>query len=178
SASGAPILFIGTGERIDDLEKFDPNRFVSRLLGGGDIVELAMRMEEAFRESRSIERISKGKFDLEDFKDYLKRIRGAGPIDKLLEMLPGVSGKLPHSGIDQDEIEKWVAIINSMTPDERRDPSLIKGSRIERIARGSGVTAKDVRRLLKSYYQAKKLMESMSSIPKAKQLFRRMGLSG
>ncbi|MEM2542209.1 MAG: signal recognition particle receptor subunit alpha [Candidatus Korarchaeum sp.] len=177
AASGAPILFIGTGERIEDLERFDPNRFVSRLLGGGDIVELAMRMEEAFKESRLIDRISKGKFDLEDFRDYLRQIRRAGPLDKLLEMLPGISGRLPLE-IDHGEMEKWVAIINSMTPDERRDPSLIRGSRIERIARGSGVTAKDVRRLLKSYYQARKIMESMSSMSKARQLFRRMGLSG
>ncbi|MEM2810278.1 MAG: signal recognition particle receptor subunit alpha [Candidatus Korarchaeum sp.] len=177
AASGAPILFIGTGERIEDLERFDPNRFVSRLLGGGDTVELAMRMEEAFKESRLIDRISKGKFDLEDFRDYLRQIRRAGPLDKLLEMLPGISGRLPLE-IDHGEMEKWVAIINSMTPDERRDPSLIRGSRIERIARGSGVTAKDVRRLLKSYYQARKIMESMSSMSKARQLFRRMGLSG
>ncbi|MEM4581222.1 MAG: signal recognition particle receptor subunit alpha [Candidatus Korarchaeum sp.] len=177
AASGAPILFIGTGERIEDLERFDPNRFVSRLLGGGDIVELAMRMEEAFKESRLIDRISKGKFDLEDFRDYLRQIRRAGPLDKLLEMLPGISGRLPLE-IDHGEMERWVAIINSMTPDERRDPSLIRGSRIERIARGSGVTAKDVRRLLKSYYQARKIMESMSSMSKARQLFRRMGLSG
>ncbi|MEM2377058.1 MAG: signal recognition particle protein, partial [Candidatus Korarchaeum sp.] len=90
---------------------------------------------------------------------------------------PGISGRLPLE-IDHGEMEKWVAIINSMTPDERRDPSLIRGSRIERIARGSGVTAKDVRRLLKSYYQARKIMESMSSMSKARQLFRRMGLSG
>lgn len=178
AASGAPILFIGTGERVEDLERFDPNRFVSRLLGGGDIVELAMRMEEAFRESRLVEKIYRGKFDLEDFRDYLKQIGRAGPIDKLLELLPGVSGKLPHLEVDQDEMEKWVAIINSMTPEERRDPSLVKGSRIERISRGSGVTSKDVRKLLKSYYQAKRLMESMSSMSKAKQLFRRMGLGG
>lgn len=177
AASGAPILFIGTGERIEDLERFDPNRFVSRLLGGGDIVELAMRMEEAFKESKLIDRISKGKFDLEDFRDYLKRIGRAGPVDKLLEMLPGIGGRMTLE-IDPDEMERWIAIINSMTPDEREDPSSIRGSRIERIAKGSGVTAKDVRRLLKSYYQARKLMESMSSMSKARQLFRRMGLSG
>ncbi|RDD53964.1 MAG: signal recognition particle protein [Candidatus Korarchaeota archaeon NZ13-K] len=178
AASGAPILFIGTGERVDDLERFDPNRFVSRLLGGGDFVELAMRVEEAFRESKLLERISRGRFDLEDFKEYLKQMRGAGPLDKLLEMIPGFGWKIPRQAIDEDEIERWIAIVNSMTPEERRDPSIIRGSRIERIARGSGVTAKDVRRMLKSYHQIRRMMESMSSMSKARSLFRRMGVSG
>ncbi len=176
AASGAPILFIGTGERIEDLERFDPNRFVSRLLGGGDVVELAMRIEEAFRESKLMERISKGKFDLEDFRDYFKQVRKAGPVERLLEMVPGMGRRIPYPS--EDEMDRWMAIISSMTPEERRDPSLVKGSRIERIARGSGVTSKDVRRLLKSYYQAKRLMESISSESRAKQLFRRMGLDG
>jgi len=176
AAAGAPIYFIGTGEKLDDLEKFDPDRFVSRLLGGGDIVELARRMEEAFKESELLERISKGKFDLEDFREYLQQLRKAGPLDKLLEMIPGVGGKLSNLEFDPKEMDRWMAIINSMTPEERREPSLIRGSRVERIARGSGVTAKDVRRLLKSYNQVKRMMESMSSPAKMRRLMRRMGL--
>ncbi len=176
AAAGAPIYFIGTGERLEDLEKFDPDRFVSRLLGGGDVVELARRMEEAFKESELLERISKGKFDLEDFRDYLQQLRKAGPLDKLLEMIPGVGGKLSNLEFDPKEMDRWMAIINSMTPEERREPSLIRGSRVERIARGSGVTAKDVRRLLKSYNQVKRMMESMSSPAKMRRLMRRMGL--
>ena len=177
AASGAPILFIGTGERVDDLERFDPERFVSRLLGGGDIIELAMRIEEAFKESRLMERMSKGKFDLEDFREYIQQLGKAGPMEKLLEMVPGIGGRV-QLDINSGEMDRWIAIINSMTPEERRDPSLIRGSRIERIARGSGVTAKEVRKLLKSYHQAKKLIESMSSESKARRLFRRMGIGG
>lgn len=177
AASGAPILFIGTGEKIDDLERFDPGRFVSRLLGGGDIIELAMRIEEAFKESKLMERMSKGKFDLEDFREYIQQLGKAGPLEKLLEMVPGIGGRV-QLDIDSGEMRRWIAIINSMTPEERRDPSLIRGSRIERIARGSGVTAKEVRKLLKSYHQAKKLIESISSESKARRLFRRMGISG
>ncbi len=176
AAAGAPIYFIGTGEKLDDLEKFDPDRFVSRLLGGGDIVELARRMEEAFKESELLDRISKGKFDLEDFREYLQQLRKAGPLDKLLEMIPGVGGRLSNLEFDPKEMDRWMAIINSMTPEERREPSLIRGSRVERIARGSGVTAKDVRRLLKSYNQVKRMMESMSSPAKMRRLMRRMGL--
>ncbi|MDK2384017.1 MAG: AAA family ATPase, partial [Candidatus Korarchaeota archaeon] len=176
AAAGAPIYFIGTGEKLDDLERFDPDRFVSRLLGGGDIVELARRMEEAFKESELLDRISKGKFDLEDFREYLQQLRKAGPLDKLLEMIPGVGGRLSNLEFDPKEMDRWMAIINSMTPEERREPSLIRGSRVERIARGSGVTAKDVRRLLKSYNQVKRMMESMSSPAKMRRLMRRMGL--
>ncbi len=176
AAAGAPIYFIGTGEKLDDLERFDPDRFVSRLLGGGDVVELARRMEEAFKESELLDRISKGKFDLEDFREYLQQLRKAGPLDKLLEMIPGVGGRLSNLEFDPKEMDRWMAIINSMTPEERREPSLIRGSRVERIARGSGVTAKDVRRLLKSYNQVKRMMESMSSPAKMRRLMRRMGL--
>jgi len=178
AAAGAPIYFIGTGEKLEDLERFDPDRFVSRLLGGGDVVELAKRMEEAFKETELLERISKGKFDLEDFRDYLKQLTKAGPLDKLLEMIPGLGSRLSNVEFDPKEMERWMAIINSMTMEERRDPSIIRGTRIERIARGSGVTAKDVRRLLKSYNQVKRMMESMSSPAKMRRLMRRMGLSG
>ncbi len=178
AAAGAPIYFIGTGEKLEDLEKFDPDSFVSRLLGRGNIVELAKRMEEAFKETALLERISKGKFDLEDYRDYLKQLTKAGPLDKLLEMIPGIGNKFSNIELDPKEMTRWMAIINSMTMEERRNPSVIKGSRIERIARGSGVTAKDVRRLLKSYGQAKKMMESMSSPAKMRRLMRRMGISG
>ncbi len=176
AAAGAPIYFIGTGEKLEDLERFDPDRFVSRLLGGGDVVELARRMEEAFKETELLERISKGRFDLEDFRDYLQQLRRAGPLDKLLEMIPGIGGRLSSVEFDPKEMDRWTAIINSMTPEERRNPSLIKGSRVERIARGSGVTSKDVRRLLKSYNQVKRMMESMSSPARMRRLMRRMGL--
>ncbi len=176
AAAGAPIYFIGTGEKLEDLERFDPDRFVSRLLGGGDVVELARRMEEAFKETELLERISKGRFDLEDFRDYLQQLRRAGPLDKLLEMIPGIGGRLSSVEFDPKEMDRWTAIINSMTPEERRNPSLIKGSRVERIARGSGVTSKDVRRLLKSYNQVKRMMESMSSPARMRRLMRRMSL--
>ncbi len=177
AAAGAPIYFIGTGEKLEDLERFDPDSFVSRLLGGGNIVELAKRMEEAFKETALLEKISKGKFDLEDYREYLKQLTKAGPLDKLLEMIPGLGSKLSNMEFDPKEMRRWMAIIDSMTMEERRNPSIIRGSRIERIARGSGVTAKDVRRLLKSYGQAKKMMESMSSPAKMRRLMRRMGIS-
>lgn len=174
-AAGAPIYFIGTGEKLDDLEKFDPDRFVSRLLGGGDVVELARRMEEAFKESKLLERMVKGKFDLENFRDYLQQLKKAGPLDKLLEMVPGLGGRISNFEFDPKEVDRWRAIIDSMTPEERRNPSLIRGSRIERIARGSGVTSKEVRILLKSYNRVRMMMESASSPARMRSIMRRMG---
>ncbi len=173
-AAGAPIYFIGTGESLEDLERFDPERFVSRLLGGGDLIELAKRVEEAFSDLRLVEKISKGKFDLNDFREYLEELSKAGPLDRLLEMIPGLSFK--SFDLPKENLSKWIAIINSMTPEERRNPSIIKGSRIERIARGSGTRSKDVRVLLKSYQKTRKLMES-SSTKKMQKMLRRMGLS-
>ncbi len=172
-AAGAPIYFIGTGESLEDLERFDPEKFVSRLLGGGDLIELAKRVEEAFSDAELIERISKGKFDLNDFKEYLEELTKAGPLDRLLEMIPGFSFK--STELPKENIDKWIAIINSMTPEERRNPSIIKGSRIERIARGSGTRSKEVRVLLRSYHRTRKLMES-SSTKKMQKMLRRMGL--
>jgi len=178
AAAGAPIYFIGTGEKLEDIERFEPDKFVSRLLGGGDIVELAKKVEDAFRETELLEKISRGRFNLEDFKEYLTQLKKAGPLDKLLEMIPGIGPKVPNLNIDSSDVDRWVAIINSMTIEERMDPSIIRGTRIERIARGSGTTAKDVRRLLRSYNQVKKLMESMSSPAKMRRIVRRMGLGG
>ena len=173
-AAGAPIYFIGTGESLEDLERFDPEKFVSRLLGGGDLIELAKRVEEAFSDSELMERIASGRFDLNDFREYLEELRKAGPLDKLLEMISGFNYKV--SDLPKENIDRWIAIINSMTPEERRNPSIIKGSRIERIARGSGTRSKDVRVLLKSYQRTKKLMESTSS-KKVQRMLRRMGVS-
>lgn len=149
SAAGVPIYFIGVGEKVEDIQPFDADRFISRLLGMGDIAELVERMEEVLKPK------AKGKFDMYDFLEYLDGMRKLGPLDQLVSLIPGVRAR---TEIDERRISQWVAIIRSMTEEERRDPSIISGTRIERIARGSGTTQRDVRSLLKAYSMAKSAM--------------------
>jgi len=150
SAAGVPIYFIGVGEKVDDIQPFDADRFISRLLGMGDIAELIERIEEVMKPPQI-----KGKFDMYDFLEYLEGMKKLGPIDHLISLMPGVRAQV---GVDERKISQWIAIIKSMTEEERRNPSIISGTRIERIARGSGTTQRDVRSLLKTYSMAKSAM--------------------
>ncbi len=165
--TGVPIKFIGTGEKLDALEPFDPERLASRILGMGDLQGLVEKAQEVFDEEeaeRQAEKLLRGEFDLEDFRTYLRQMRRLGPITKLLEMMPGELGRAARQ-LDPQMVEtqfkKIEAIINSMTPEERRHPEIINLSRKRRIARGSGTTVQDVNQLLRQYRQMKRMLKQL-----------------
>ena len=164
--TGVPIKFAGTGEGIEDLEPFNPDRMSSRILGMGDVLTLIDRAGKAMEEKEAqqvAEKQIRGEFDLEDFRDQLRRIRSMGSIQDILSMLP-IPGKMKKSfsgEVDEGELVRITAIIDSMTPRERRNPRIIKSSRKKRISCGSGTTIVDVNRLLKRFNEARKMMKMM-----------------
>ncbi len=168
SIAGAPIKFIGVGEKIEDLEEFEPKRFVSRLLGMGDIETLLEKAKEIAQEKapdKEMEkRIMSGKFNLLDFKAQLEAMSKMGPLSKIIDMIPGFGmAGIPRDmlGVQQDKLKKFKIIMDSMTKEELENPDIIKSSRIERIAKGSGVEPSQVRELLKQFNQIKKLMKGL-----------------
>ena len=179
----APVVFIGTGERIADLESFDPKGFIGRLLGMGDLSGLLERAQEAFTEEEAMdmsERLMSGEFTLEDLYEQMASVRKMGSFSKVLEMVPGMGQlKLPKEALDvqEQQLDKWRYIIDSMTPYEREHPDVVSVSRIERISNGSGTEYADVRGLLKQYKQAKKMSKMLKggSEKKIEKLMRRMG---
>ena len=179
AATGAQIMYIGTGERIDDLEQFSPTRFVGRLLGMGDVkavLELAKRLESEADDVR-LKRISSGKMNMEDFFYQLEQVTKVGSLRGFLDSMPGLSGMVKEDQLDQMEgrVERWRYIIQSMTKQEKADPDLLNSSRIKRIARGSGWPEHEVKELLKNYKNSKSMMKAS----KGRQMqgaLRRMGL--
>ncbi len=165
AATGAPIKFIGTGEKIDDLEPFDPPRFVGRLLGMGDLQSLIEKVREAEVKvpERRAKAILSGKFTLSDMYEQFEAVRKMGPFSRLISMLPGLGYELPDEilNVAEERLEKWRVIIQSMTPRERENPQIINASRIRRIARGSGTNERDVKDLLKQYELLRKMMKSL-----------------
>lgn len=164
AATGAQIMYIGTGERIDDLEKFSPTRFVGRLLGMGDIqavLDLAKRLENEGDDVR-LKRISSGKMNMEDFFYQLEEVTKVGSLKGFLDNMPGLSGMVKDDQLDQMEerVSKWRFIIQSMTREEKADPDLLNSSRIKRIARGSGWSEHEVKELLKNYKNSKNMMKA------------------
>ena len=164
AATGAQIMYIGTGERIDDLEKFSPTRFVGRLLGMGDIqavLDLAKRLETEGDDVR-LKRISSGKMNMEDFFYQLEEVTKVGSLRGFLDNMPGLSGMVKDDQLDQmeDRVSKWRFIIQSMTKEEKADPDLLNSSRIKRIARGSGWSEHEVKELLKNYKNSKNMMKA------------------
>lgn len=165
--TGKPIKFIGTGEKLDAIEVFHPERMASRILGMGDILSLIEKAQVSFDEqkARELERkLRKETFSLEDFRDQIRRIKQMGSIETILNMIPGIGGLKGLKGIQiqEQELVKIEAIINSMTPKERRNHGLLNGSRRLRIAKGSGTTVQDVNRLLKQYTQMLKVMKKLT----------------
>jgi signal recognition particle subunit SRP54 len=162
SVVGKPIQFVGIGEKLDALEPFHPDRMASRILGMGDVLTLIEKAEQTIdaEEAAALEqKIRQASFTLEDFQSQLRQLKQMGPLENLLGMLPGMRGaKLPP--VDERGLQRVEAIINSMTPEERRHPPLINGSRRRRIANGSGTSVEDVNRLLKQFVQTQKLMKS------------------
>jgi len=165
-----PIKFIGVGEKLDALEVFHPERMVSRILGMGDVLTLIEKAEAAFDEKKAKElekKIRKDSFTLEDFRDQLQQIRKLGSLESILNMIPGLPKKMKGMGgiqVDEKELGRIEAIINSMTPKERSNFNIINGSRRLRIANGSGTTVQEVNRLLKQYGQARKMMKQFSKM--------------
>lgn len=165
AATGAPIKFIGTGEKIDDIEPFVPSRFVGRLLGMGDLETLLEKVKEAEVKvpEKKAKAILSGKFTLTDMYEQFEAMRKMGPFQKILKMLPGMSYNVPDEMLEvaENKLEKWRVIIQSMTPEEREDPKIINSSRIRRIARGSGTSEKDVKELLKQYVLMRKMLKAL-----------------
>lgn len=164
AATGAQIMYIGTGERIDDLEKFSPTRFVGRLLGMGDIqavLDLAKRLENEGDDVR-LKRISSGKMNMDDFFYQLEEVTKVGSLKGFLDNMPGLSGMVKDDQLDQMEgrVSKWRYIIQSMTKAEKADPDLMNSSRIKRISRGSGWPEHEVKELLKNYKNSKSMMKA------------------
>ena len=167
AVTGKPIKFIGVGEKLDALEAFHPERMASSILGMGDVLTLIEKAQEAVDEKKAAElekKLRKSQFTLEDFRDQMIQIRKMGSLSDLLKMIPGFSAnkQLKNLDVDDREIVRTEAIINSMTREERRKHTIINGSRRRRIARGSGTTVQDVNRLLKNYAQVMKMMKKFN----------------
>ncbi len=163
AATGAPIRFIGTGERIEDIETFSADRYLARLLGMPDIAGLVerVRLAEVKISEDAAEKMMSGRFTLPDMVNQLKEVAKMGPLDKLLSMLPLPKVKsIDVEGLEE-QVKRWEAVVNSMTPEERRDPTIIDSSRARRIARGAGVTERDVKQLIKRYNETKRLMKTL-----------------
>ena len=165
--TNVPIKFIGVSEKMDGLDFFDPRRMADRILGMGDVVSLVEKAEEIIDEKEArdtMKKLQKGKYDLEDFLNQMKQIKKMGPLENLIKLIPGARKMgLGDVQIDPKQIAHIEAIIQSMTKEERRDPSIIKASRKQRIATGSGRNVTEVNRLLEQFENYKKMMKQVSS---------------
>ena len=163
--TGKPIKFVGSGEKMEDIEPFYPDRMASRILGMGDVLTLIEKAQEAFSEEEALKLQKKMKtnsFTLQDYLNQLESVKKMGGIGKLMSMVPGLGGKVNEDDIDESKIIKTKAIILSMTPEERNNPDIIKASRRKRIAAGSGTSIQDVNQLLKQFDMSKEMMRRVS----------------
>jgi signal recognition particle subunit SRP54 len=165
SATGAPIKFISTGEKIEDIEPFVPSRFVGRLLGMGDLQSLIEKVREAEVQvpEKKMKAFLSGKFSLSDMYEQLEAMKGMGSFRRLLKLIPGMSYNIPEDMLDlaEDRLKKWRVIMQSMTPGEREDPKIFNSSRVHRVAKGSGTNEKDVKELLNQYNTMKRMMKTL-----------------
>lgn len=165
AVTGKPIKFVGSGEKMEDIELFYPDRMASRILGMGDVLTLIEKAQEAFSEEEALKLQKKMKtnsFTLQDYLNQLESVKKMGGIGKLMSMVPGLGGKVNEDDIDESKIIKTKAIILSMTPEERNNPDIIKASRRKRIAAGSGTSIQDVNQLLKQFDMSKEMMRRVS----------------
>lgn len=165
AVTGKPIKFVGSGEKMEDIEPFYPDRMASRILGMGDVLTLIEKAQEAFSEEEALKLQKKMKtnsFTLQDYLNQLESLKKMGGIGKLMSMVPGLGGKVNEDDIDESKIIKTKAIILSMTPEERNNPDIIKASRRKRIAAGSGTSIQDVNQLLKQFDMSKEMMRRVS----------------
>ena len=164
---GVPIKFVGVGEKIEDLEPFYPDRVAQRILGLGDLQSLVERAQEVIPEDKAQHisaKVMAGDFDLEDLREMLRMIQSMGPLDKLLAMIPGIGAQMKNIKVDEKQFKRIEAIINSMTPEERRNPRIINMSRKKRIARGSGTSVSEVNKVLKRYEEMRKIMRKLKGM--------------
>jgi len=165
AATGAPIKFIGTGEKVEDIEPFIPSRFIGRLLGMGDIEGLVAKVKEAETpvSEKDVAAMLSGKFSLQDMYNQFEAMQNMGPLQKVLGMIPGFSYQLPTDEVEnaEERLENWKVIIQSMTKDEKEDPKVLNRSRIQRVARGSGRNEREVRELIKQYNTMRKMLKQM-----------------
>jgi signal recognition particle subunit SRP54 len=167
SITGKPIKFIGVGEKLSQLEAFHPDRMASRILGMGDVLTMIEKAQTVMDDKKAADlekKLRKNRFSLEDFRDQMVQIRKMGSITDLLGMIPGLGNmkQLKNMEVDEREFVRIEAIINSMTPKERRQHGIINGSRRKRIANGSGTSVQDVNKLLKNYVQMLKMMKKIN----------------
>jgi signal recognition particle subunit SRP54 len=175
SVVGVPIAFVGSGERLEDLELFHPDRIVSRMLGMGDVLTLIEKAEQVVDQEEAEqleEKLRNNEFTLDDFRTQLKTIKRMGPLESILGMIPGLGNlkQLAQNKPDEKQLGRVEAIISSMTAQERRDHSIINGSRRRRIAKGSGTTVEEINRLLKQFTEMRKVLKMMSGGPALKNL--------
>jgi signal recognition particle subunit SRP54 len=166
--TGIPIKFLGTGEKVSDVEPFHPDRLANRILGMGDVLTLIEKAEATLDQEEAVETATKmieGSFDLEDFLRQLQQIKRMGPLGQLLDMIPGMSQYKDQVDPDvtDDQVKRIESIIQSMTPGERHDPRVINASRKRRIARGSGRTVQEVNQLLREFRSMQRMMKQMTS---------------
>jgi signal recognition particle subunit SRP54 len=165
AATEAPIKFVGTGEKTEDIEAFVPSRFVGRLLGMGDLETLLEKVREAqvTVPEKKAKAILSGKFTLTDMYEQFEAVKGMGTFKKLLKMIPGMSYKIPDDMLNTAEgrLEKWRVMIQSMSPEEKDNPKIFNASRMKRVARGSGTSEKEVKELLKQYVMMRRMLKTM-----------------
>jgi len=186
AVTDAPVKFIGVGEKIQDLEEFNPKGFVSRLLGMGDIEALLEKAKDAMSEEDAEDmgkKFLKGEFNLIDLYEQMQAMKKMGPLSKVMELVPGMSQlKMPKGALDvqQEKLERWKYIMDSCTKEELEDPELISGERIDRISKGSGVPIKEVREMIKQYRQSKKMMKMFKggNMKNMEKMMKRMGMKG
>jgi len=178
--TGKPIKFIGTGEKLDAIEPFHPDRMASRILGMGDVLSLIEKAEQAFDAKQAAElekKLRASTFTLDDYLDQFAQLRKMGNIENLIGMMPGVKpGALKDAKIDEKQLSHTEAIIRSMTKREREKPDIINGSRKVRIAKGSGTTVEEVNKLLKQFETVRKMMKQLTSPGGKRGLFNKMKL--
>jgi signal recognition particle subunit SRP54 len=184
AVTGVPVKLIGTGEKLDAIEVFHPDRLAQRILGMGDVLTLVERAQEHIDQKTAEAQAKKfldAQFTLDDFYSQLQQVKKMGPLGDLLKMIPGLGGiakQLPEGPEAEREMRKMEAIISSMTKAERADPTLINGSRRRRIAAGSGTTVSDVNQLVKQFAEMRKLMKQMGTMVKGGRLPRLPGMPG
>ncbi len=179
SVVGVPVTFAATGERMEDLEPFRPDRLVSRLLGMGDVLSLVERAEQAITRDDAASmatRIRRNELTLDDLKQQMRAVGRMGPLNQVLGMIPGLGSRIPEGEVDPSVMTRMVAIIDSMTAQERRAPAVMNGSRRRRVARGSGTTVQDVNRLLRQFAEMRKMLKTVGGRSRRKGKRRRMAL--
>ena len=182
AVTGKPIKYVGTGEKLDNIEVFHPDRMASRILGMGDVLTLIDKAQQQFDEKKAAEleqKLRKSLFTLDDYLDQLGQIKNMGSLEQLMGMIPGMKpGALKDAKMDEKLLARQEAIIKSMTRQEREHPEVLNASRRQRIARGSGTSVEQVNKLLKQYDQVKKMMKQFADMGKSKMGRRKMGKMG